>query len=92
MNAENNEAQELSNKFFAEFDKEIIGLLNEITEDLREDIHDFKNSPFQNNKNYFVQKGRISEKHNSLERFELLKFMLKHYRQPRANELWMLKY
>lgn len=82
MNAENNET----------FDNEIMSFLNEITAELREEIYEFKNSPFQNTRSWQIEKGRTSEKHSSLERLERIKFMLKHRRNPRHNEQWMLKY
>jgi hypothetical protein len=82
MNAENNET----------FDNEIFSLLNEVTSNLREEIYEFKNTPFKANRSWFIEKGRTSEKHSSLEILELVKFMLKHRRNPRHNEQWMLKY
>lgn len=89
MIAENNEAQDM----FSKFDKEIMDFLSEVALELREEIYEFKNNtPFKNNRSWFIEKGRTSEKHDTLERIELVKFMLKHRRQPRHNERWMLKY
>lgn len=82
MNAENNET----------FDNEIMSFLSEVALELREEIYEFKTRPFENGKNWIMNKGRTCEKHSSLERIELVKFMLKHRRQPRHNERWMLKY
>lgn len=76
----------------AEFDNEIMSFLNEITAELREEIYEFKTRPFENGKNWIMNKGRTCEKHSSLERLERLKFMLKHRRNPKVNERWMLKY